>query len=224
MTRPPLPPAPPAPPPTTAHRQPLTRERVLRAAIEIVDKEGVDALSMRRLGAELGVEAMSLYNHVPNKAAVLDGIVETVISDVDLPDDISDWKECIRFISRSYRKVAVAHPNVVPLISMRPFNTIASLRPVEVGFEILKQAGFEPKAAVHAFRTIAGFTSGYSLAESGSFFGEESDEALLSPDDLSPEEFPRLTEVAPYLATGHDEEFEFALDVIITGLEAKLPK
>lgn len=222
MTRPPLPPAPPAP--TTVHREPLTRERVLRAAIDIVDKEGVDALSMRRLGSELGVEAMSLYNHVPNKAAVLDGIVETVISDIELPEDISDWKECTRHVSRSYRKVAVAHPNVVPLISMRPFNTIASLRPVEIAFEILKQAGFDPKSAVHAFRTIAGFTTGYSLAESGSFFGEVSDEAHLSPDDLPEEEFPRLAEVAPYLASGHDEEFEFALDVIITGLEAKLAK
>ena len=219
MTRPPLPPAPPA-----EDRLPLTRERVLRAAVEVVDKEGVESLSMRRLGAELGVEAMSLYNHVPNKAAVLDGIVETVISDVELPDDIADWKECIRFVSRSYRKVALEHPNVVPLISTRPFNTLASLRPVEVGFSILRHAGFDPKSAIHAFRTIAGFTTGYSLAESGSFFGEIRDESLLSPDDLSPEEFPRLKEVAPHLTSDHDDEFEFALDVIITGLEAKLPQ
>lgn len=107
---------------------------------------------------------------------------------------------------------------------MRPFNTIASIRPVEIGFEILRQAGFDPKSALHAFRTIAGFTTGYSLAESGSFFGEVTDEAHLSPDDLPPEEFPRLNEVAPHLETDHDEEFEFALDVIITGLESKLPK
>ena len=219
MTRPPLPPAPPA-----EERIPLTRERVLRAAIEIVDQEGVEALSMRRLGAELGVEAMSLYNHVPNKAAVLDGIVETVISDIELPDDITDWKECTRHISRSYRKVALAHPNVVPLISMRPFNTIASIRPVETGFEILRQAGFDPKSTLHAFRTLAGFTTGYSLAESGSFFGEMNDETHLSPDDLPAEEFPRINEVAPYLTSDHDEEFEFALDVLITGLEAKLPR
>ncbi len=178
---------------------------------------------MRRLGSELGVEAMSLYNHVPNKAAVLDGIVETVISDIELPDDITEWKECTRQIARSYRKVALAHPNVVPLISMRPFNTIASIRPVETAFEILQQAGFDPKSALHAFRTLAGFTTGYSLAESGSFFGEVHDENHLSPDDLTPEEFPRLKEVAPYFTADHDEEFEFALDVIITGLESKLP-
>src|SRR5918999_1237962 len=84
-------------------RPALTRDRVLRAAIALADREGVEAISMRRLGAELGVEAMSLYNHVPNKAALLDGMVETVINDIELPTQVDDWKACIREMAHSYR-------------------------------------------------------------------------------------------------------------------------
>lgn len=214
------PPAPPAP--ADVARIPLTRDRVLRAAIELADREGIEAVSMRRLGAELSVEAMSLYNHVPNKAAVLDGIVETVINDIDFPQDITDWKACIREMANSYREAASAHPNIVPLVATRPFNTVASLRPVEVGFEIFKEAGFGPEESLHAFRTLAGFVTGYTLAETGTFFGEANGAGQLTVDDIGPE-FPRLREVGPFLAsTDHDAEFEFAIDVLVTGLQAKL--
>jgi TetR/AcrR family transcriptional regulator, tetracycline repressor protein len=221
MTRPP---EPPGRAKSTETREPLSRERVLRAALAIVDREGVENLSMRRLGAELSVEAMSLYNYVPNKASVVDGIVEIVLNEIELPKEIGDWRECVREVSRSYRKVALMHPNVVPLIAMRPFNTLASMRVVEFGFEVLKQAGFEPEPALHAFRTLAGFTTGYSLAERGSFFGEAGGEGQLTPDALPADEFPRLKEVTPYLQTDHDEEFEFGLDMIVAGMESKLPK
>ena len=178
---------------------------------------------MRRLGAELGVEAMSLYNHVPNKAALLDGMVEAVLNDVDLPKDINDWQACVREMAHSYRRVANDHPNIVPLVATRPFNTIASLRPVEVGFEIFKVAGFDPESALHAFRTLAGFVTGYTLAETGALFGEATGEGQLTPADLPESEFPRLREVGPYLAsTDHDAEFDFAVDVLLTGLQAKL--
>lgn len=209
----------------TDPREPLSRERVLQAALSIVDREGVENLSMRRLGAELGVEAMSLYNYVPNKAAVLDGVVELVLNEIELPDNITDWKECFREASRSSRRVALRHPNVVQLVATRPFNTIASLRPVEFGLEVFKAAGFDPELSLYAFRTIAAFTTGYGLAESGEFFGEVSGEGQLTPEALNPEDFPRVMEVAPYLASAdHDKEFEFALDVILTGLESKLQR
>jgi AcrR family transcriptional regulator len=204
-------------------RLPLTRDRVLRAALDLADREGTDAISMRRLGAELGVEAMSLYNHVPNKAAILDGIVETVITDIEFPEDISDWKACIREIARSYRELAKAHPQIVPLVATRPFNSVASLRPVEVGFEIFRQAGFGLDETLHAFRTLAGFITGYTLAETGAFFGEYEGPGQLRIEDVPREQFPRLLEVAPVMrSTDHDAEFDFSIDVIITGLEAKL--
>ena len=216
---------PPAPPTTETGRAPLTRERVLRAAIALADRDGVDAISMRRLGAELGVEAMSLYNHVPNKAALLDGIVETVINDIELPEDISDWRACLREMAHSYRKVAMEHPHIVPLVATRPFNTVTSLRPVEAGFEIFKEAGFDPESSLHAFRTLAGFVTGYTLAETGTFFGEAKGEGQLTLQDVPPDDFPRLREVGPFLeTTDHDAEFDFAIDVLLTGLQAKLEK
>ena len=219
MTRPPAPPA----QPVSETRTPLTRERILRAAIDLADREGIDAVSMRGLGAELGVEAMSLYNHVPNKAALLDGMVETVINDIDLPTDIRHWQACVREVARSYREAALAHPHIVPLVATRPFNTVASLRPVEAGFEIFKQAGFGPEAAVHAFRTLAGFVTGYTLAETGTFFGEAEGEGQLTVGDLPKDEFPRLREVGRFMqSTDHDAEFEFGIDILITGMEAKL--
>ncbi len=204
-------------------RAPLTRERVLRAAIDLADREGMDAVSMRRLGAELGVEAMSLYNHVPNKAALLDGIVETVINDIELPTDIEDWSACVREMAHSYRRAALAHPNIVSLVATRPFNTVASLKPVEAGFEIFRSAGFEPEAALHAFRTLAGFVTGYTLAESGAFFGEAAGDGQLTLADLSEDEFPRMKELDRVIGSvDHEAEFEFAIDVLITGLESKL--
>ena len=213
----------PAPAATEAQRTPLSRERVLRAAIALADREGVDAVSMRRLGAELGVEAMSLYNHVPNKAALLDGIVETLINDIDFPEDISNWQACLRDMARGYRRVATEHPHLVSLVATRPFNTVATLRPVEVGFEIFRVAGFDARDSMHAFRTLAGFVTGYTLAETGAFFGEATGEGQLTVDDIPEDEFPRIWEVGPFLAApDHDAEFEFALDVLITGLEAKL--
>ena len=178
---------------------------------------------MRRLGAELGVEAMSLYNHVPNKAALLDGVVEVLINDIDLPQDVNDWQACLRDMARNYRRVATTHPNLVPLVATRPFNTAVSLRPVEAGFEIFKVAGFSPKEALHAFRTLAGFVTGYTLAETGTLFGETRLEGQLTPEDLPDGEFPRIREVGPhFVEADHDAEFDFAMDVLITGLEAKL--
>ena len=197
----------------------------MRAAIALADREGVEAISMRRLGAELGVEAMSLYNHVPNKAALLDGMVEKVINDIELPKQIDDWKACIREMAHSYRNLALEHPNIVPLVATRPFNTIESLRPVEVGFEIFQTAGFDPETALHAFRTLAGLVTGYTLAETGAFFGEATGEGQLVLEDVPSDRFPRLKEVGPYFATtDHTVEFEFAIDVLLTGLQAKLDR
>ncbi|HET7482928.1 MAG TPA: TetR/AcrR family transcriptional regulator C-terminal domain-containing protein, partial [Actinomycetota bacterium] len=150
-------------------------------------------------------------------------IVEMVLSDVELPDDVSDWKSAVRHIAKSGRERALAHPNVVALVATRPFNTIASLRPVEKGFEIFRSAGFPPDLSLHAFRTLAAFVTGYTLAESGSFFGEDLGEGHLAPGDLPAGEFPNLLEIAPSLMqAAHEREYEFGIEVILAGLEAKL--
>ena len=214
---------PPAAPAAEATRIPLTRERVLRAAIDLADREGVDAISMRRLGAELGVEAMSLYNHVPNKAALLDGIVETIVNDIDFPEDVSDWQECVREMARAYRQVANSHPNLVPIVATRPFNTIGSLRPIEVAFKIFDAAGFSPQTAVYAFRALAALMTGYSIAENTSFYVEGADDWGEAMVDMPEDAFPHLAKVAPHFAAiDQDAAFDFAIDVVLTGLETKL--
>ena len=213
---------------TPRSRPPLTRERILAAAVRIADGHGVEALSMRRLGAELDVEAMSLYNHFPNKSALLDGVVDHVIEEVPIPERHSDWREQVRAMARGYRELALAHPHIVPLIAMRPFNTITALRPVEYAFGVFLGAGFDRETSLHAFRTLAGFATGYTLAETGGFFAEgtgPADDSKLDPSGLSPDEFPNLVGMIPYIAgCDHDGEFEFALDVLLEGLTAKLEK
>ena len=218
-------PSPPAPNAETS-RPRLTRAIVLAAALELVDREGTEALSMRRLGKELGVEAMSLYNHVPNKAALLDGLVEEVVARVDAPSPDLAWQDQVWAMARSFRKVVGGHPNVVSLVATRPFNTMAALRPLEVALQVVRDAGFSDEDALHAVRTIVSFATGYALAESSGFFGEHSPTDttdVIRPTDLDPSQFPHLTAMLPTIATcNHDTEFDFALTVIIKGLETKL--
>jgi AcrR family transcriptional regulator len=205
-------------------RDRLSRRRVLEAALRIVDSEGLTALTMRRLGRELGVEAMSLYRHVPNKDALLDGIVELIVLEIEVPADVDgDWKEAARQIVRSYRRAAHSHPNAFPLVTMRPLNTPEGLRRLDATFEILRRAGLDEPTAIVAFRTLASYTRGFALEEvTGRAIGAEplgSDR--LDPRSLPADEFPRLAELAPLLvAADRDAEFERGVDLILTGLEA----
>lgn len=206
-------------------RERLSRQRVLEAALRIVDSEGLDALTMRRLGRELGVEAMSLYRHVPNKDALLDGLVELVILEIDVPASIDgDWKEAIRHVLRSYRSAAHSHPNAFPLVTVRPLNTPEALRRLDANFEVLRQAGFDESTAIVAFHTLAGYTRGFALEEvTGRALGAQPlDAEHIDLRSLPADEFPHISELAPLLVdTDRDAEFERGLDLILTGLEAE---
>src|ERR687897_673164 len=101
-------------------RRPLSRRRILEAAVRFVDREGLEALSMRKLGSELGVEAMSLYNHVPNKDALLDGMVEVLLGELEVPSERAAWEERVKEAYRGFRRLAHEHPNVFPLLVNRP--------------------------------------------------------------------------------------------------------
>jgi AcrR family transcriptional regulator len=212
-----------------AARRPLNRQRVLQAALRLVDQEGLESLSMRRLGQELGVGATALYNHVADKAAMLDGLVETVLGEVLLPpgDDAADWMAAIRSICRSLRQVAHRHPNLVPLIAGRPFNSPGALRPVEVMFQVLCRAGFEENLVVEAQRALSGFVLGYVQMElGGAIFRPPEMRTDNHPIDIRrlPEaEFPRIRGFAPHLVHYYsDDAFERGLDVIFAGLRATL--
>jgi AcrR family transcriptional regulator len=205
-----------------AGRQPLSRRRVLEEAVRFVDREGLEALTMRKLGAELGVEAMSLYNHVPNKDALLDGMVEVLLGELEVPPENRGWEERIKEGYRAFRRLAHEHPNVFPLLVNRPPETMDGVWLVEEFLRTLEEAGFGKETALHAFRTLSSYTFGYAMAEIRGF-ALEPDGSRLGAHGLSPEKFPRLCELKPQLENvDHDAEFEFGLDLILSGLRARL--
>ena len=200
----------------------MSRRRVLEEAVGFADREGLDALTMRKLGAELGVEAMSLYNHVPNKGALLDGMVEVLLGELEIPARGRDWEERIREGYRAFRRLAHEHPNVFPLLVNRPPETMDGVWLVEEFLQTLREAGFGAEEALHAFRSLSSYTFGYAMAEIRGF-ALEPEGSRLGARALSPEEFPNLCELGPRLErVDHDAEFEFGLDLLLSGLRDRI--
>jgi AcrR family transcriptional regulator len=215
--------------PDRSRREPLTRQRIVRAALQIMDEEGLDAVTMRRIGRDLGVEAMSLYNHVRDKEDILDGICEEVLAEFRLPH-AGDWAEAARLGAQEYRRLLLAHPNVITLMSERkaPFTNPDSLRAYEFALDVFRSAGLPEADSVKAFHTFGGYILGYVMMELGPMVGgpddEEHDRAheqmarLLSTADL-----PRLREALPYIIDCDvEDQFEFGLDLLIQGLRARI--
>jgi len=211
----------------------LSRELVLRSALAIIDADGVDGLSMRRLGNALGRDPMSLYRYAANKTALLDGVTELVLDQlvVDTTDD--DWASQLRVVARAFRRLAVAHPHVVPLMVTRPLATplglrpLGTLRPLEASLKMLTRAGFTDVDALHVYRSFFGFLNGHVLNELQELVDnpDESDDLLrLGLHRLPIREFPMLRSLAPVLASYDGAaELERGLDILLTGLRAQLP-
>src|SRR5215212_2067619 len=139
-------------------RRPLSRQRIVRAALRMIDRDGVDGLSMRRLGAALGVEGMALYRHVGNKQQLLEGVVELLLEDLELPPvDSASWTEAWYAIARSYRRIARRHPGAFPLLALSPLATAARLERAQAPLGILRAAGFTERGAERAFRTLLSY-------------------------------------------------------------------
>ena len=187
----------------------ITREVVLAAALEIIDADGAEALSMRRLARALGRDPMILYRHAPNKAALLDGVAETVLAQLTVDPADPDWAAQLRTVARDYRALALAHPNVVPLLVTRPLATPlalrppGTLRPLEDILALLTRAGFSGPDALHIYRALFGFLHGHVLNELQELVEnpEETDDLLrLGLHRLPIGEFPLLRSLAPVLA------------------------
>lgn len=211
----------------------VTRASVLSAALMIVDRDGVDGLSMRRLAEAVGRDPMVIYRHLPNKAAVLDGVAEMVFDQLVVDAEDPDWATQLRAVARSFRAVALAHPNVVPLLVTRPLSTplgmrpVAVVRPLEHILQLLTRAGFTGADALHIYRALFGFLYGHVLNELQEVVErpEESDEVLrLGLHRLPITEFPLVRELAPTLAAYDGAaELERGLDILLAGLTATLP-
>jgi AcrR family transcriptional regulator len=201
-------------------REALSRERILGAALGIVDREGLDAISMRRVGEELSVEAMSLYNHVANKGAILDGIFEAVLSELPPAKRFASWEATLRERACALRSVLRTHPNAVPLFATRPAVTPASIAYVEAALRALHDAGFAPEEALSTLQVLVAFVVGHTIATYATRKPDE--DSRPAYDRLNESKFPRVREAARLLAK-HDreEEFEFGLDAMLAGIGAR---
>lgn len=205
-------------------RAPLSRERILTAAIAVADADGIAALTMRRLGGELGVEAMSLYNHVANKDALLDGLVEHVIEEMDLPRPGDDWDEAILRRAASARDVFRRHPWAMGLLEQRSANSSPNrLAYYDAVLGSMLEAGFDIEAAVRAFSIVDAYIFGFILQELALPFDDADSLDEVGTDLLEQmaEAFPHLTEATRHaMENGWDYaiEFRFGLDLIIDGI------
>jgi len=212
--------------PSAGPRTPLSRERVLRAALVLADAGGIESLTMRKLGEKLGVEAMSLYNHVANKDDILDGIVDLVFSEIAVPSARADWKAAMRRRGISARDVLLRHPWATSLMQTRTRPGPATLRHHDAVLGSLRKAGFTVDMAAHAFSVMDGYIYGFALQQINlpSHTSEEAAELAGSIlRELPADEYPHLAEmiVEHALKPGYDyaEEFAFGLDLILDGLE-----
>jgi len=196
----------------------ISREAILEAAIRLVDRDGLAALSMRRLGAELGVQAMTLYHHVPNKDALLDGVVERVVLEAE-PESFGDgpWEDGLRDYARSLLNALLAHANAIPLILSRPATTPNNLAIMERALESLCRQGFTLEQALDIVYSLVRFVVGHAAAEATArvHHTDGQQAPVIDPDD-----YPLLSRATEY--GGSQDRFEFALEAMLRGFAAIL--
>jgi AcrR family transcriptional regulator len=204
----------------------LSRERVLREAMRLADEHGMDALSMRKLGRVLGAGAMSLYHYVANKEELLDGMVDLVFAEIELPTSEGDWREAMRRQLVSARDVLVRHAWAVTLMESRTNAGPAGLQYREAVTACLRRAGFSIEMTVHANWLLNSCLYGYVLQEVSLPFDTAEDLAEMADEVymplLTPDRYPFMFETASTLLAGgydHTAEFAFGLDVVIEALE-----
>jgi AcrR family transcriptional regulator len=212
--------------PSVGPRVPLSRERVLQAAVALADERGIESLKMRALGEELGVEAMSLYYYIANKDELLDGMVDLVYSEIELPSDETDWKTAIRRVQISAHEALSRHRWAITLMETRTRPGPANLRHHDSVIGRLRGAGFSIKHAIHAFSILDSYVSGFALQELTLPFDTseelaEAAESILAQFPTA--EYPHLAETITEHVTkpGYDyaDEFAVGLDLILDGIE-----
>jgi AcrR family transcriptional regulator len=208
----------------------VSRSRILQAALGIIDRDGVDGLSMRRLSEEVGRDPTVLYRHVSNKAALLDGISEVVLGELRVDTTDRDWAAQLRAVAHDFRRLALEHPHVVPLLVTRPLATPLGLRPpgmlrpLEDVLTLLVSVGFSGVDALHIYRVLFGFLYGHVLTELQEVVErpEETDDVLrLGLHRLAITEFPQVRALASALGSYDGAaELDRGLDLLFIGLTA----
>ncbi|HWN39291.1 MAG TPA: TetR/AcrR family transcriptional regulator C-terminal domain-containing protein [Gammaproteobacteria bacterium] len=208
---------------SAARRVPLDRRTIAREALRIIDAAGLEQLSMRRLGAELGVEGMSIYHHFASKAELLDGVLELLLEEMAPPaDDYGPPLTRLRRTFEATRMVAIRHPHAFVLLPTRRFNTDQALEYYEHLLRLFRDAGLDAGQSARFFRLLAGFVTGAGLAEIGSR-AQQPDATPIRLEQFSdPERFPLVSAIVPELRVSNlDAIFAFGLDVIFDALQAR---
>jgi AcrR family transcriptional regulator len=209
---------------TATRRRPLSRDRVLRAAIRLADERGLESVSMRKLGLELRVEAMSLYKHVANKDDIFDGVADLVIGDFEVPSRDVEWKAAIRQSATSAHQVLLRHPWASSVIESRVNSGPARLRYLDAVIGVLSGAGFPMPMVIRAIMALDSHTYGFVLQELAWPFDDDNapEVAATFARGLPAGEYPSLLAMAELAATAPGSvraDFEFGLDLILDGLE-----
>jgi len=210
---------------TPAARVPLSRDRVLRAAVELADEGGLEGLSMRRLAQQVGVEAMSLYYHVRNKDDLLGGMLDVVYSEIETPASDGDWRSAMRRSAISFHQVLLRHPWACSLFMSSVDPGPLRLRYMDTVLGRLRGAGFSAEMTHHAYHALDSYIVGFTLwlLPFLAFARQQPDYAERFLEELPTEELPHLTEhVHVHMEPerpGDVNEFDFGLDLILDGLE-----
>ncbi|WP_169946282.1 TetR/AcrR family transcriptional regulator [Microbispora sp. H11081] len=207
----------------------LSERGIAERALALVDHEGVDAFSMRKLATACGSSAMALYHHYSDKDAVLDAVTQLLLAEVTVPGEDASWKDALRIIMRSIRRVGLSHPKAAPLIARFPPRTPDALAVAEAAFRACRRGGFSPEKTARAYRALVAYSlgafdielGGYSIAPRLPLAAEE-------PQTLGTASFgrhlPNVAEIFPILGEQDAEaEFEFGLELVLAGLAAAEP-
>jgi AcrR family transcriptional regulator len=213
----------------TTDRVPLTRDRILAEAVTLADELGIEGLTMRALAERLGVEAMSLYYHVKNKDAMLDGMIDTVLADIDLPSPDEPWKPAQRRRAESTRAMMSRHPWAAQLMETRLNPGPTTLAYYEAVLANLRTNGFSVAMAAHAFSAIDAYVYGFGLQEMSLPFSDETDiaepaKAVMSmmPADAYPYLMEMIIDHALQPGYDYGAEFTWGLDLVLDGLEQRI--
>lgn len=221
-------------------QEPLTLDRIVSTAIDLVDREGLEALSMRRLGAELNAGATTLYWHIKNKDELLDLALDQLFAEVDAPDPALPWRDQLRELGHDLRRLLLRHRNLIMVIASRPTTGPNAVAAIDLLFGVVRGAGFPDDQVVPASLALLNYTSGYAVLEAASLaqFGPSADEATVRQAmqesiertmefvmTLPLEQFPNVQLVGRHLAEVTDEtRFAYGLERMLDGLEAELAR
>src|SRR5437867_12301550 len=199
-------------------RTALSRKRIVAAAVALIEGEGLDALSMRRLGAALVVEAMSLYRHFPSKAALLEAVVARLLAELPVPAPAAArWQDAFRALARAYRALLTRHPKAIPLLATLELSNPGSLAVAGAVMALFSTTGFDPRTSLYILATGESFVIGFAYWEAGTATLREARDA---PPPVPPGADPYLVAHWSELTDQDcDKAFEFGLDVLIAGLE-----